>query len=97
MASSKLPILCIGCVLLLLGAREEVVGLRGAGVGAQESQEEKEMVSWESDPCWWGGRGRVSKLLRAGGSVGRARDSESQGRGFQSRVGQNILAGGWAG
>ncbi|XP_034973728.1 cocaine- and amphetamine-regulated transcript protein-like [Zootoca vivipara] len=45
MASSKLPILCIGfSILLLLGAREEAVGLRGAGVGAEESQEEREMI-----------------------------------------------------
>ncbi|XP_015278853.1 PREDICTED: cocaine- and amphetamine-regulated transcript protein-like [Gekko japonicus] len=45
MASSRLYILCFGCsLLLLLGACEESTEIRGTGDGADESQEEKEMM-----------------------------------------------------
>ncbi|XP_077192393.1 cocaine- and amphetamine-regulated transcript protein-like isoform X2 [Paroedura picta] len=45
MASSRLYVLCFGwSLLLLLGACEESTEVRGAGDGADESREEKEMI-----------------------------------------------------
>ncbi|XP_077192391.1 cocaine- and amphetamine-regulated transcript protein-like isoform X1 [Paroedura picta] len=56
MASSRLYVLCFGwSLLLLLGACEESTEVRGAGDGADESREEKEM----EDPSAWSPRNQL--------------------------------------